>query len=187
MLVRHAPTIPEAGVNSAQWALTADARQRTEALARQLIGAYDVDLVVTSREPKAVGTGRTLAAGLGVRSVIGADLEEHHRRRTALMPEAEWFRTIKRFFDNPHVLLIGQETADEARLRIERGVNAALRENPGKRLALVSHANVLSLLLAKPNGVPPYELWRTFKMPEAVVVHPETFEIIERVAPEMGA
>lgn len=193
MLVRHAPTVPQAGVNSAQWSLDAGAAELTAELAAQLAATYPVDLVVTSHEPKAVGTGRTLAAGLGVRSVTAPDLEEHHRKRTALMDGAEWQRTLKRFFGSPHVLLFGQETGAEARRRFERGLRAVQASSAGgtggtgstgRRLAVVSHATVLTLLLAGPNGLAPYDLWRTFRMPEAVVVHPESLRIIARLAPD---
>lgn len=185
VLVRHAPTVPQAGVNSAQWNLDATAAKLTSALAEQMATTYPVDLVVTSHEPKAVGTGRTLAAGLGVRSVTAPDLEEHHRKRTALMEESEWQRTIKRFFGSPHVLLFGQETGAEARHRFERGLRSVQEAHAGKRLAVVSHATVLTLLLAGPNGLAPYDLWRTFRMPEAVVVHPETLKISQRFAPDL--
>ena len=187
VLVRHAPTVPQAGVNSAEWSLEAGAAELTADLAARLATSYPVDLVVTSHEPKAVGTGRTLAQGLGVRSVTAPDLEEHHRKRTALMDEAEWQRTLKRFFGSPHVLLFGQETVAEARRRFERGLHAVQAGNTGKRLAVVSHATVLTLLLAGPNGLAPYELWRTFRMPEAVVVEPESLRIIERLAPDRAA
>jgi broad specificity phosphatase PhoE len=176
--------VPQAGVNSAEWSLEAGAAELTADLAARLATSYPVDLVVTSHEPKAVGTGRTLAQGLGVRSVTAPDLEEHHRKRTALMDEAEWQRTLKRFFGSPHVLLFGQETGAEARRRFERGLRAVQAGNTGKRLAVVSHATVLTLLLAGPNGLAPYDLWRTFRMPEAVVVEPESLRILARLAPE---
>lgn len=184
VLVRHAPTVPQAGVNSAQWSLDANARQLTAELARLLAADFPVDLVVTSHEPKAVGTGRYLAAGLGARSVTGPDLEEHHRQRTALMEEEQWQRTIRRFFGSPHVLLFGQETGAEARRRFERGLRAAQTRHADRRLAVVSHATVLTLLLAAPNALAPYDLWRTIRMPEALVVDPQSLRILQRVAPE---
>ena len=156
----------------------------TEELATQLASRYPVDLVIASHEPKAVGTGRVLAKSLGARMQVGADLEEHHRDRTALMPEADWHRTIKRFFENPSVLLFGQETGDEARRRFERGLRAAQAEHAGKRLAVVSHATVITLLLAGPNGVAPFELWRTLRMPEAVVVEADSLRLVGRLAPD---
>ncbi len=184
VLVRHAPTALQAGVPSSQWKLAGDARKLTVALAALLAERYPVDRVITSHEPKAVGTGRTLAKELGVRAVTGADLEEHHRQRTVLLDEGEWQRTLKRFFGSPHVLLFGQETGAEARRRFDRGLRAAQAEHQGECLAVVSHATVMTLLLAGPNGMAPYDLWRTVKMPEALVVQAQSLEIIERIVPE---
>jgi len=183
VLVRHAPTVPRAGVNSAEWALAPGANALTLELAAALKGKFPVDLVVTSHEPKAVGTGRALATGLGVRAVTAPDLEEHHRQRTALLDEAAWHRTVKRFFGSPHVLLFGQETGAEARSRVEHGLRAAQAAHSGKRLAVVSHATVLTLLLAAPNSLAPYELWLTMRMPEALIVEAATLRIVARVAP----
>ena len=49
------------------------------------------------------------------------------------------------------------------------------------------HAKNYSLLLAGPNGLAPYELWRTLQMPEALVVNAQTFRIIQRFAPSQPA
>jgi len=187
VLVRHAPTVPAPGVNSVRWELDASATRLTASLAAQVAASYPVDLVVCSHEPKAVGTGRTLAAGLGVRAVTAPDLEEHHRKSTALMDEAQWQRTVRRFFGSPHVLLFGQETGAEARRRFEKGLRAVQVAHGGKRLAVVSHATVLTLLLAGPNGLAPYDLWLSLRMPEAVVVDPRSLRILERFAPDRPA
>ncbi len=139
-------------------------------------------MVVTSHEPKAVGTGRVLASALRVPSATAPDLEEHHRGNRRIMEQAEWQRTLKRFFAAPGVQLFGTETGDEARRRFEKGVRAAMAARPGKRLAIVSHATVMTLLLAGPNGLDPYELWRSVQMPEAFVVRSEDMRLIERIA-----
>lgn len=186
VLVRHGPTVPQSGVRSAQWLLASNARALSAELAALLAERYPVDVVVTSHEPKAVGTGRALAAGLGARMLVGADLEEHHRDRTVLMPEADWHRTIKRFFENPSVLLFGQETGDEARRRFERGLRAAQAEQTGKRLAVVSHATVITLLLAERNDLAPFEFWRTLRMPEALVVEADSLRLVDRLAPAVS-
>ena len=184
VLGRHAPTVPRSGVTSSEWSLAPGANELTQALAAALKGEFPIDLVVTSHEPKAVGTGRTLAAGLGVKAITGPDLEEHHRQRTALLDEAAWLRTVRRFFGSPHVLLFGQETGAEARSRMQRGLRAAQGAHAGKRLAVVSHATVITLLLAGPNALAPYDLWRSMRMPEALVVEPGTLRILARVAPQ---
>jgi len=198
VLVRHAPTKLQAEVRSAEWELAPGARELSVELAGLLAGLRlqapgsppsaelpigPIDLVVTSHEPKAVGTGRLLAKELGVRAVTASGLEEHHRERLEILPQVAWNRTLKRFFANPEVLLFGKETGAEARARFLAAVRALLDERPGQRLAVVSHATVMTLLLAEPNGLDPFQLWRSVKMPEAFVVDAATFRIGARLAP----
>ena len=145
---------------------------------RKLAG---IDAVVSSVEAKALATARTLAGVLGVPLSTGADLEEHHRPKAALLEEAAWRRTMKRFFANPEVLVFGGETAVEAGDRMRRGVKAALEARPGQRLALVSHGTVITLLLAEANELDPFELWSALQMPEALLVRSEDMLIVERL------
>lgn len=195
VLVRHAPTVLQEGVRAAEWRLAGDSRDLTIQLASQLaqlelsapggppgsVGAPE--LVLTSHEPKATLTGRWLASELGVGSATAKGLEEHHRKRTTLLQEDEWHRTLRRFFANPDVLLFGEETATEARERFAAAIREAQAQRPGKRLALVSHGTVMALLLAAANDLPAYDLWRGLKMPEAFVVDANDLRIRQRLTP----
>lgn len=192
VLVRHAPTQLDGEALAATWTLAPGARELTRALAASLAGLRlaapggpatpgGLDAVVTSHEPKAVGTGRLLASALGVPLATDPDLEEHHRHRKGILEQAAWNRTIRRFFANPEVLVFGSETAAEAGERFRRGVRGALARRPGRRLALVSHGTVITLLLAEPNGLDPFELWSSLEMPEAFVVRSGDLRIVERI------
>lgn len=209
VLVRHAPTLPDEEVVSAAWILVPGAMEQTAALAQALklhkltrppngdhtatssarqhaaqpgngsVGA--IDAVVSSVEPKALATARTLAGVLGAPLSTGVDLEEHHRPKSPLLEEAAFRRTMRRFFANPEVLVFGSETAMEAGARIRRGMRAALMARPGQRLAVVSHGTVLALLLAHPNGLDPFEFWSSLQMPEALLVRSQEMRIVERL------
>lgn len=192
VLVRHAPTTPVAGAAAATWRLAPGAMELTAALAMALAGvrlappggsAGAIDAVVSSHEPKALATARTLSLVLGVPTTTGTDLEEHHRDDVPLMPEAEFLRTVKRFFTRPDVLVFGSETASEAQARFRRGVADALTARPGKRVAVVSHGTVMALALAQANGLEPFALWQSLKLPEAIVVRHD-LTIVERLSLE---
>lgn len=211
VLVRHAPTLPEKEVVSAAWILAPGAMEQTaalgQALKRRKLAAparvadesvdasggqrtapaearwkiAGIDAVVSSVAPKALATARTLAGVLGVPLSTGADLEEHHRPKAALLEETAWRRTMRRFFANPEVLVFGTETAAEAGARMRRGVAAALSAKPGQRLAVVTHGTVLTLLLAQANEIDPFELWTSLQMPEALLVRSKDMRIVERL------
>ena len=195
VMVRHAPTTPAPGVPSSAWQLAPGAMERTAALAMALAkvrlaapgdeGALGpLDAIVSSVEAKALGTAKTLGLVLGLQSVTGTDLEEHRRANVPHMADAEFKRTMRRFFARPDVLVFGNETADEAKRRFLAGVGAAVSARPGKRLAVVSHGTVIALALAKANDVDPFTLWESLRLPEAIVVRQSDWRIIERLALE---
>lgn len=184
-LVRHGRTEPQVGVPPASWSLAPSALDDVRRLARMLADAPEgpFDAVVTSSEPKAVATGRTIAGAWQVPATIGNDLEEHHRGATPVLAPDAWRQTIRRFFARPDVLVFGSETANEAAARLERGVRAALAARPGMRLALVTHGTVLAAALAKANGLDAYELWSSLAMPEALLVRAHDLRLVRRVGP----
>ncbi len=121
---------------------------------------------------------------LGVPASTGTDLEEHHRGGVPFMAEADFQRTIRRFFARPDVLVFGSETAEEAEARFKRGVDACLGARPGKRLAIVSHGTVIALALARANGLDPYSFWASLKLPEDLVVRRSDWLLVERLSLE---
>jgi len=195
VLVRHAPTMPAPGVPAAAWRLAPGAMELTAALGMALArlrlaapgGAGNlgpIDGLVASHEPKALATARTLGLVLGLQADVASGLEEHHRDKAPYLDDAEHKRTLRRFFERPGVLVFGSESADEARTRFVAGVDAALAAHPGRRLALVSHATVIALALARANGQDPFTLWGTLRSPEAIVVRRDGWRIVERLGLE---
>ncbi len=146
-------------------------------------GLGTIDAVVSSHEVKAVATAKTLGLVLGAPSSTASYLEEHHRSNVVLN-EADFGRTMRRFFGRQDVLVFGSETAAEATARFTSGIDAAMASLPGKRLAIVSHGTVITLALAKANGLDPFTFWESLRMPEAIVVRRETWGIVERLSLE---
>ncbi|MEJ2289347.1 MAG: histidine phosphatase family protein [Deinococcales bacterium] len=169
VLVRHAPSRKEADRPAAEWQLETGAGARIRALADRL-EALELDRVVASMEPKAVATGRGLAHHLRLPFTSAPRLHEHERGSLPLLDESTWNDTLRRFFRHPDVLVFGRETATEARERFQAGLETALRRNPGQRPAVVAHGTVMTLLVAKPSGLDPFELWSSLQMPEAWLV-----------------
>ncbi len=91
---------------------------------------------------------------------------------------------MRRFFASPDALVFGEETASEAGARFRAALDALLAARPAQRLAVVSHGTVLTLLLAGPNGMAPYELWSSLALPEALVVRSSDWRILERLKVE---
>lgn len=181
VLVRHAPSHPEPGRPAARWRLQEGSQQQIRDLADQL-GPLGLDLVVTSLEPEAVATGRGLAGRLDLPVRPAPRLHEHERGNVPLLDESAWRDTLRRFFRNPDVLVFGRETATEARERFRAGLASALARSGGERPAVVSHGTVMSLLVAGPNGLDPFELWGSLKVPEAWLVSWPELTLRRRIA-----
>ncbi len=191
VLVRHARSLPVPGLAPSSWPLVAGAMEATAALGMALAsvtlergGGGAIDLVVSSHEVKAVATARSLAHSLGTVAITAPGLEEHRRPDAGLLEQSEFEATMRRFFASPEALVFGDETASEARERFRTAILALRRERPDSRSAIVTHGTVMTLLLAAPNSLEPYALWRSLRMPEAVVVRSSDWRIVQRLALE---
>ncbi len=182
VLVRHAPSLPDADRPASAWRLRPGADERIRALAAEL-APLAVDLVVASTEPKAVETGRALALRLAVPYTSAPRLHEHERGHLPLLEERAWHDVVRRSFRRPDVLVFGQETANEARSRFGRALARALSWTAAQRPAVVSHGSVMSLLVAAANGLDPFELWRGLAMPEAWLVSWPDLRLERRIVP----
>lgn len=186
LLVRHAPTVPVSGVKASEWALAPGALAEARRLGEELLallasrGAQPPARLVSSYEPKAELTAEALAEVFGVERTVADGLEEHHRPERNLLAKSDWLALIKRFFEQPEDVLFGLESALEARRRISAAV-AASAEGAEGGVAIVTHGTVLTLLLAEPNSLDPFDLWRSLRMPEAFLVSWPKLRIMGRV------
>ena len=170
ILIRH--SVPEVNPDqpASAWPLSAEGRQRCVALAR-LVAPLAPDRVVTSREPKAVETGRLLAESLELPWNSAAHLHEHERSRVPFYERREQFeQAVERFFSTPAELVFGDETADQAHARITGAIEALLACYSNDTLAVVSHGTVLSLWLARIVGMEPWPLWQSLGLPAVAII-----------------
>ncbi|HEX7001175.1 MAG TPA: histidine phosphatase family protein [Trueperaceae bacterium] len=176
LLVRHARPELRAGVKASEWRLAADAEEATTALAAEVDRLLEptgrrVTQLWSSTEPKAIGTARALGAvwGLGVEQL--EDLGEHRRGPLPIVGDLEWRETIATLFARPDELVLGSETATEARLRFTAAIGEVLRfGEAGDLSAVATHATVMTLLLAAANGIAAMSLWGSLGMPDALFV-----------------
>src|SRR5690606_2320553 len=81
----------------------------------------------SSTEPKAVDTARAMGEELGLGDVTELEgLDEHRRGALPIVGDLEWRETIRRLFDRPGELVLGEETADEARTRFGAAIESVV-------------------------------------------------------------
>lgn len=179
-LVRHANTRLDPTVAANQWQLSQTGIIRAQNLARHLEGS-EIQVVVSSKEPKAIQTAQILADQLGCPVELAEGLHEHER---PLIPGSfthpdEFKQQVKAFFEQPDQLVLGAETADQCFVRFNSALREVIERHADETIAVVSHGTVLSLLLSSYNSLDPYLFWKALGMPASITVDLPDFKIGE--------
>jgi broad specificity phosphatase PhoE len=152
VLVKHARPDVDPSVPAAAWTLGVEGLAGSLRLAERLRPLV-LDLVVSSVEPKAAETGRLVADALDLTWQTGHDLHEHVRPSVGYLGAAVFEASVRRFFSMPSSVVFGDESADAAFERFSSAVEALAKAHKGKRLCIVAHGTVISLLLGRRYGV----------------------------------
>lgn len=160
------------------WQLSEEGRKRCAPLADKL-QRFDLARVVSSNEPKAVETAELVAAQLTCTHFVRPDLHENDRTGLGFLGVDAFRETFRRFFAEPDRVVVGTETAEEARTRFSAAVESVLEEFPHETLAIVTHGTVISLLVSDPTAEDRFRLWRRLGLPSYVVVSRPALEIVE--------
>ena len=169
VLVRHSTPEVQPHSPASAWRLGAPGRRRSELLASRL---QDLSprVVWSSREPKAVETAEIVAASFGVPVQVADGLEEHHRDNVPFYPTPDEFEAaVERFFDNPDRLVLGSETAEQARDRMSAAIDSVVDACHTDTI-VVTHGTVMTLYVASIADVDPMCFWRRLGLPSYVVL-----------------
>lgn len=184
VLVKHSNSNHHAAQPAHEWQLTPAGYERCQPLARRL-ALYQPRRLFSSPMPKALQTAQTVAAALQDIPVIECPLlAEHSRRSNAPYGTPATFqRRMRRLFDKPDEVCFGDETANEARQRFQRGISSALSQAlPEENILVIAHGTVAVLFAAHYNDIDPYSLWRSLKMPAIIELALPDFGICQVIA-----
>lgn len=180
VLVRHSMPEIEPDRPAPSWRLGEVGRQRSESLASRL-GRFSPEVIWSSREPKAVETAEIVAASFGVPVRIADGLEEHHRDGVPFYPDRDDFEAaVQRFFRHPDRLVLGSETAEQARERMSAAIDDIVEVGHTDNI-VVTHGTVMTLYLAGIAGVRPMSFWRSLRLPSYVVLEVPINRILSTV------
>jgi broad specificity phosphatase PhoE len=129
---------------------------------------HNLDVLVSSEEPKAVETAEMVAKRLRIASQTAPALDEH--RRPFVPDPTEFERLMELFFAEPDQRVFGEESADEALARFTAAVQAVLASGPERNAGIVAHGTVIALYAAPMFGVGAGALWQRLQTPSFVVV-----------------
>lgn len=177
ILVKHAMPVIVPDAPPRTWQLSYAGRQAAATLADEL-APYQPVAVITSVEPKAADTGAVLAANLGLPAANAPGLHEHERDVVPFDSTERFHERIRQFFAEPATVVYGTETADAAHTRFEQAVRDVLARHPVGTLIVVAHGTVISLLVARANGIEPFPFWAGLDLPSFVVLERDTLALV---------
>lgn len=160
ILVRHAA----ASGQEPEAPLTADGQRQAHTLA-DLLAGHRVGRVISSPFVRATASIRPLCDRLELPLETDDRLIE---RVLSGRPLPDWRDHLRRSFDDPDHCLDGGESARAAQARGSAAVRSALAS--GVRCVLVTHGNLLALIL---NAIDPgvgYDVWSRLSNPDAFLV-----------------
>lgn len=181
VFVRHSQTQLDPEIPSPQWSLSEEGRRRCEPLAEQL-KPYNLDVIVTSMEPKAIQTGELISRKLGIPCRVMENLHEHARETAPYFDTREEFlEAVNILFSRPTELVFGEETGLEARERFTEAVASVLRAYPRENIAIVTHGTVLSLFASQHTEQAIYPFWQSLGLPAIVAFSYPEIKLLAQV------
>jgi broad specificity phosphatase PhoE len=180
ILVKHAPPEVVPDVPSEKWVLSDRGRVLCEPLADHL-AAHSPAVIVSSEEPKAAETARLVAERLGVPWRTAPGLHEHDRSNVPHLRSGEFISMVELLFRKPSELVLGRETAEQARDRFEAAVQEAVDGQDEGNIAVVSHGTVISLMLEGRASRGGFATWRAMGLPSFAVLSLPEMSLIETV------
>ncbi|MGH7176215.1 MAG: histidine phosphatase family protein [Tepidisphaeraceae bacterium] len=180
ILIKHASPQVTPAVPAREWTLSDKGRGESAVLAER-IRRHNVEIDITSDEPKAVETGRIVAEILGVPARSAPGLHEHDRSNVPHMPTREFISSVALMFQKPEELVLGRETARQALDRFRAGLDSVLGEASNRSVAVVTHGTVLALFAASYLRAEPFQLWRRLGLPSFIAFETPSMRAIESV------
>ena len=178
ILVKHSLPEIDSTVPAKEWHLSEEGRVRAQILAEKL-SHYDLDVMVSSVEPKAIETAEIAARFLKTPVEIVKGLHEHERSHVGFLKKERFEQSIGRFFFRPTELIFGEETADKAHGRFSKAVYGLSNRFLQEKVALITHGTVLSLFVSRISALEPFALWKQLGMPSWIVLSRPDWGVVE--------
>lgn len=178
VLVKHSLPAIDPDVPAREWRLSDKGRVCSRILGEELY-RYDLDLVLSSTESKAVETAEIVAGALDIPVEIVKGLHEHERANVRFLEKERFERSIGRFFSRPDDRVFGEETADEAHDRFSNAVNGLSDRFRHRNIAIVTHGTVLSLFVSRISEIEPFALWKQLGLPSWIVLSRSDLRVVD--------
>ena len=177
LLVKHSLPEVQDDLPARAWRLSEEGRMRAARLAEKL-RPFQVEIIFSSKEPKAVETAQIVAADFQVPLHLAEGLHEHERDSVPLLSRPEFEQSIRALFERPDALVFGSETANHAQARFSRAVQLLLTQYESHTIAIVTHGTVISLFVSRLVGCSGYSFWKELGLLSFVVLDMESNKLV---------
>ena len=179
ILVKH--SLPEMVENlpAREWKLSEEGQIRAQRLAERL-SPFQPEYIISSVEPKARETAEIIAGRHNLELHIADGLHEHDRSETHYLPEDEFQAAMHEFFEKPHALVFGGETAEEAYTRFYQAMRSVLDCHQNETVVIVAHGTVISLFVSSLTGISGWSLWSELGLPSFVVIDVQSNTLVTK-------
>ena len=191
ILIRHATPRVDPSVAPADWALSPAGLEQSASLAKDLTG-YLPAILLSSTESKAAQTAEIIGKALGLAVTLREALQEH-RRPGVYLPRDLFESRIAAYFENPSVVVFGEESCDEVGARFQTELDSRFRRAQGRNVLAVTHGTAVASFVRRHWNVDAFALWTSIALPAYVALRVPGFGIVgasgidERLFSEAGA
>lgn len=141
-----------------------------------------VEQIISSPYKRAIQTIQPLAERLKVEIEIDSQLEE---RVLSTEPLPDWFEKLRKTFDNHNLKFEGGESSEEAASRIIEVVESVFKSD-FENTIIVTHGNLMALLLNHYNKQFGFVEWSNLSNPEIYLLNSDSSGVIfERIRNEL--
>jgi len=163
IFLRHAKTKKDPLKHATQWELEEDALEVLNTHIQDDV-FKDVDMVITSTEPKAIATAKPIAKHSGL-EITSQDSFNEIKREEDFLTDKEFLIQKQTQLESLDTAVGGPESGRKALQRFEHGLQLLEEMHTDKTMVIVSHGTVLSLYFASLLGTlgTVFERWGQLK------------------------
>lgn len=126
-----------------------------------------IDHIISSPYKRAVQTIKPFSESIGIPMMIDENLEE---RVLSAKPMEDWLEQLENTFTDRELTFSGGESSSQALKRIRKVIDEVSENNQIRHVAIVSHGNILSLLINHYDRTFGFEQWQQMKNPDIFVL-----------------
>ncbi|QGH34723.1 histidine phosphatase family protein [Gracilibacillus salitolerans] len=164
LLIRHCHAIGQHSDSP----LSKKGIQKAYELARQLERlSFQIDRIITSPYMRAQESIKPFASRQGIPVETDERLKE---RLLSEQPVDDWIDILEESFQNFHFKLPGGESSNEAYKRAEQVLDECMKEELNENIIIVTHGNLLALMLQKFHVDFGFHEWKTLTNPDVFLI-----------------